>query len=197
MDLRAHGEHFLPSIQLILNQIRFFIKCLRRKPSGYESTKQLSHFVTQNCKMCMFPFWQATPEWKTRTISQQTQWQSELLCALPTFCILHWAMLVLCNKETKCKWNRIVVALHFILPKGYWQSGGSALWRRPSSHHDDRPQHGRRHCSSHGRCQSCTVSAWPMCDWCCRRYECSISSQQTHNRLTHQTQWQMASVSSF
>lgn len=164
MDLRAHGEHFP---QFFLNHIQWFYCHKKSAQKAFRLWFYLTAlpFLPPNGKVYFFHLSQVTPEWKTKTISQQTQWQSELLCALSLLCVLHWPILVVSNKGT-----RIVAALRFVLPKGYWQSGGSSLWRHPTSHHDDRPQHGRLHCSSHGRCQSCTFSAWPVCDWCRRRY---------------------------
>lgn len=168
--------------------------------------------VGQSCNVCFFPLWQVTPKWKTKMISQQTQWPSKFPYAVKTGnATLHiaqtnigsFAEQVPCflqrnQMQTRQKCCSISYSsLHFVLPKGYWQSSGGALWRHPTSHHNDWPQHGRRHRSSHGRCQSCTVSAWPLCDWCCRRWAWSHLSQQTHSWWKCQAKWQVASINSF
>lgn len=96
MDLRAHGEHFPQLCQFwTRNSCFIFIKHLQFVTvvifkSALKAFKLWCHatalsYVTPNWKVCFLPLWQATPEWKTKTISQQTQWPSEFLYALLTY----------------------------------------------------------------------------------------------------------------
>lgn len=70
-------------------------------------------YMTPECNVCFFPLWQATPEWKTRTISQQTRWPSELLSALHT--TLHIAQTTIGSftEQDPCLWKRKLFRLAF------------------------------------------------------------------------------------
>lgn len=211
--------------QLILNQIELFYchmqfatvvvsKDIWSLEVMIDVTPQLYH-VWDKAVMCasfLFGRWLQSekPRWSLSRHNGQVSFRMLLRQAMPTY-TLHiaqtnigsFAEQVPCflqrnQMQTRQKCCSISYSsLHFLLPKGYWQSSGGALWRRPASHHNDWPQHGRRHRSSHGRCQSCTVSAWPLCDWCCRRWAWSHLSQQTHSWWKCQAKWQVASINSF
>lgn len=58
-----------------------------------------------------------------------------------------------------CRVNRISFPS---LKKGYWQSGGSTLWREPTSNHDHWTQHGRSYRCSYCCCQSHTIFTGPL-----------------------------------
>lgn len=210
--------------QLILNQIQLFycqmqfatVACVYTWSLEVviHVTSQLDHMwdKTVTCASFLFGRWLQSekPGWSLSGYNGQVSFHMPLKQTMPTY-TLHFAQTsigsfadqVPCFLQRnrpqtgqKCC-NISYSSLHFVLPKGYWQSSGGPLWRRPASHHDDWPQHGRRHRSSHGCCQSCTLSAWPLCDWCCRRWAWSPLSQRARSWWKRQTKWQMVSMNTF
>lgn len=85
---------YLIMSQLILNQIELFYchmqfatvvvsKDIWSLEVMMDVTPQLYH-VWDKTNVCFFPLWQVTPKWKTKMISQQTQWPSKCLYAVKT-----------------------------------------------------------------------------------------------------------------